>query len=385
MAKMRTKEETGMALHRAVPRVDIAELEDYHSRGLLDRGRHPRTDLSSWCYSSLAVNSRQWDRVTLMCRGLVTDGVGNVVARPFGKFFDYEEHMGPLPTGPYEVWEKVDGSLGVMYWMDDEPYVATRRSFRTKQSAVANRLLRSQYAGLWPSIDRDVTYVFEIVYPENPSVVRYDEERLVLLGTVDKATGQEFPPRDDQWPHLPEFFGIAGSDENPLHLKLLQEPNREGFVIRYTGSGLKLKVKFDDYLIANKHVFDTNAATIWRAMRGGVDGYADSIRHEAPAWFVDWVETTEATIRGWYDERLAAAAVDLRDILARRPGGDDRRWIAEQAKATKHPGLVMLLLDGKSTEKVWQDCRPAPVQYGEPIVRLDEWDGMHYHGLEDGQ
>ena len=48
-----------------------------------------------------------WDEITLQCRGLVTDNEGNVVARPFKKFFNIEEGK-HTPTEEFEVFEKME-------------------------------------------------------------------------------------------------------------------------------------------------------------------------------------------------------------------------------------------------------------------------------------
>ena len=98
--------------------------------------------------------------------------------------------MEHLPNEPFEVYEKLDGSLGILYWLGDEPYIATRGSFESPQAQIATELLRAyDLSGL----DRRRTYLFEIIYPENRIVVNYDDRReLVLLAIIDTATGREF-------------------------------------------------------------------------------------------------------------------------------------------------------------------------------------------------
>lgn len=53
----------------------------------------------------------------------------NRVARPFPKFFNLDEAIAngeQLPAEAFEVTEKLDGSLGILYWLDGEPRLATR-------------------------------------------------------------------------------------------------------------------------------------------------------------------------------------------------------------------------------------------------------------------
>ena len=66
-------------------------LEKYYKNGLLHRQLHPTLPLTIWNYSPKVQYEKLWDEITTQCRGLVTDSEGNVVARPFRKFFNYEE------------------------------------------------------------------------------------------------------------------------------------------------------------------------------------------------------------------------------------------------------------------------------------------------------
>lgn len=74
-----------------------------------------------------------WNHATLTCRGLIADSEGTILARPSTKFFNLEQ-VEQLPDEPFEVYEKLDGSLGILYWLDDEPYISTRGSFESPQS-----------------------------------------------------------------------------------------------------------------------------------------------------------------------------------------------------------------------------------------------------------
>jgi len=66
-------------------------LNDYKERGLLYSQIHPTLPLTIWNYTEKVQYESLWDEVTLSARGLVTDGNGRVVARPFSKFFNIEE------------------------------------------------------------------------------------------------------------------------------------------------------------------------------------------------------------------------------------------------------------------------------------------------------
>lgn len=89
--------------------------------GWITRKTHPTLPLSIYTYSRVCQYSRHWTPATLRCRGLIADDTtGAIVARPFDKFFNTAEHdLGydyapPLPDEPFEIYDKEDGSLGIL-------------------------------------------------------------------------------------------------------------------------------------------------------------------------------------------------------------------------------------------------------------------------------
>ena len=87
----------------------IETLEKYFEEGLLHKQVHPTLDLTIWNYSPKVQYEKLWDEITLQCRGLVTNSNGEVVARPFKKFFNYEE-LSPeqIPNEEYEVYDEYE-------------------------------------------------------------------------------------------------------------------------------------------------------------------------------------------------------------------------------------------------------------------------------------
>ena len=97
----------------------LPKLNKYHNDGLLYKQTHPTLPLTIWNYTPAVQYGEKWDEVTLQCRGLVTGTEGNVVARPFKKFFNLEENK-HTPTSDFEVFDKMDGSLGLMFKYNGE-------------------------------------------------------------------------------------------------------------------------------------------------------------------------------------------------------------------------------------------------------------------------
>ena len=100
---------------------DLNILNDYIERGLIIKQVHPTLPLSIYNYSRSCQYGGQWDDITLNCRGLVLDNEGNVIAKPFPKFFNYEEHTTEeIPNELFDVYEKMDGSLGICFYYERE-------------------------------------------------------------------------------------------------------------------------------------------------------------------------------------------------------------------------------------------------------------------------
>lgn len=79
--------------------VDVAEFERLVAEGYITERRHPTLPLRVYCYTKKTQYSRTWTPETRMARGLVTDDEGNVVARPFEKFYNVGEPGAPrCPT-----------------------------------------------------------------------------------------------------------------------------------------------------------------------------------------------------------------------------------------------------------------------------------------------
>ena len=193
-------------------------------------------------YTPRATYSRFWNPATLLCRGLIVDSAGRVVARPFPKFFNADEpDAPPVPDdAPMVVTDKLDGSLGIAYHHPDSGIrIATRGSLMSEQAAEATQIWADKYHHV--QFSRGITPLFEIIYPSNRVVVDYGDQRdLVLLAVIDIATGADLPLGCFDWPgpvatqhHFGSFTELARS------VSAGSETGKEGYVVRFdTGPGV---------------------------------------------------------------------------------------------------------------------------------------------------
>lgn len=321
-------------------------------------------------YAEKAVYGRTWNPTTLACRGLIYETVsGQVLARPWGKFFNYGETDADLPLDvPCEVTNKADGSLGILYGTGR---IATRGSFHSEQAEHATALYRQRYqengVDTWRR-DLDLTYLFEIVYPANRIVLDYgDLDDLVLLGAVHIDSGRTYGPEA-----LPEWPGprTAVMPATTLReaLALPDRPNAEGVVVRYPHDDLLVKIKQEDYKALHAIITNLNERAVWARLGAGET--AESIAALIPDEFHDWLRQVVDRLTGERDRILAEARAELGAVLAAT--APDRRAFAERAAHSPHRALLFLLLDGKDPlPSIWKGLRPTADNYARPTVLED--------------
>jgi T4 RnlA family RNA ligase len=272
---------------------NLEVLEEYIEKGLVIKQNHPTLPLSIYNYSRTCQYDGVWDDITLNCRGLVLDNEGNVIAKPFPKFFNYEEHKPEdIPNENFEVFEKMDGSLGIFFHYGGEWHMATRGSF-TSEQAIKGMEIAKKY-----NYDRfcvpGFTYLFEIIYPENRIVVDYGkEERLVLLGIMN-PNGEEIPYEeivDDGWDIVMKYK-TWGEDWKTLKKEISKD--NEGYVIRFSG-GMRMKIKGDEYVRLHRILTNFSTKDIWELLKNGED--LGPFLERVPDEFDDWVKRTAMNLR----------------------------------------------------------------------------------------
>jgi RNA ligase len=289
-----------------------------------------------------------------MTRGLILDKKGQIIARPFKKFFNLEEHTAvDIPQEPFEVYEKADGSLGILYWLNDQPCIATRGSFISEQALHATQLFGDRYGSVLAKLDRNVTYLFEIIYPSNRIVVDYGAmDDLVLLGVLDNQTGLDLPlPQNLGFPVITRHDGINDLGQ----LKNLEQENKEGFVIRFK-SGFRLKVKFSEYVRLHRIVTQTSSTVVWEHLASGQS--LEELLERVPDEFYAWVKQTKMELETQFNAILEEAKLAFKTFPTRKE-------TAAYFLTQKYPHVMFRLLDNKDpSELIWKMIKPV---YSKPF------------------
>ena len=93
----------------------MEQLEKLIKDGYISKRKHPTKDLWIYNYTNKTQWEKHWNDWTLRCRGLIMDEKYNIIARPFEKFFNLGEIDHDIPNLPFEVTEKMDGSLIIWF------------------------------------------------------------------------------------------------------------------------------------------------------------------------------------------------------------------------------------------------------------------------------
>jgi RNA ligase len=273
-------------------------INEYASKDLIKIGYHPTLDLFILNYTEKVQYENLWDDFLLQARGLVVNSEGNIVARPFRKFFNIEEGK-HTPTSEFDVYEKMDGSLIIVFWYDGGWVVASRGSFTSDQAIAAKKLLDTMNIN---SLSVGATYLFEYTSPWNRIVVNYGgEEKLTMLGAIDTDTGVEAPYSVLEFignhplgcDVVKRYYGVT--DYTKLKAAVLD--NAEGFVVRFS-NGDRMKVKGDEYVRLHKVMTNLSTTAIWEVLASG--GTMDTLLVDVPDEFYSKIKEYENSLRYSY-------------------------------------------------------------------------------------
>jgi len=253
-------------------------------------------DLVLYTYTELTTYEKYWNDFTRNSRGLILEkSTGQVVAKPFPKFFNLgempETQLPNLPNEAYKVYEKVDGSLGIIYFHKGWK-IATRGSFSSPQALKATELLK-KYELYY--LRTDCTFLVEIIYPDNKIVVNYKgEEKLVFLGGYENDTGKELIFEECPINGMESAKSYNYTINEMIELQKTLSKDQEGFVVRFE-SGLRLKIKGKEYLKIHKIISNLSPISFWETMIEGKvpKEYLVQIPEEFKKDFESIVETLE--------------------------------------------------------------------------------------------
>lgn len=295
------------------------------------------------------------------CRGLQLGlNTWDVYPRAFNRFFNYGELAGQdFDFSSAEVYDKIDGSLCILYWHP----TSQQWELRTRGTAFAENVAHDDKTSFRDlalralaleelqsiSLNRGYSWVFELVSPLNRVITYYPEPRLYLLAAFNNKTGEELE------------YGTALSDCLANNIRFAE-------VKRYAFSGInalldmarKLPKDQEGYVLrdsANRRLKVKNPAYVFMAKAYGnvhldptrlLDIAASGEMEEFIAYFPEYRIEIENIINR---ERLFLDTV--KSAYETLSHIDSRKDFAANALSFPFNGLLFMLRDGKSLDEIW--------------------------------
>lgn len=335
---------------------DLNAFEDMVKHGYLRKTEND--DLVLYGYTDQCTFERAWQtKYTRDARGIIFEKkTGRLVAKPFPKFFNLGEmeevSISNLPKEPYRVFEKADGSLGILYYYGGKWNVATRGSLNSEQAIKGAEILKKY---LTQYLDTGDTYLVEIIYPENKIIVDYKgEEKLVMLGGFSTHTQEEV-----EWAWLTDTCELIGMPfvkeyqytiDEMIALQRTLPKDEEGFVVRFQG-GTRVKIKGNEYMRIAKMISQMSPLSFWEAMEEGKVSrfYVQQLPEEFRAEYEPMIEKLEQQ----YTQVLLEIHADTQQLThidtSTKEGKKELGILVQSGKSMlKHPHAMFLYLGHNS-------------------------------------
>ena len=338
--------------------------------GYISERKHPECDYYIYNYTPKTQYDQKWNEDTTNCRGLILNSKGEIIAKPFPKFFnigEYNQHsnLGKIPNYNYfDIWNKMDGSLGILYRMPDGEFrMATRGSFESDQAIKGTKMFHNMFKDPDFIFADNYTYLFEIIYPENRIVVDYGiEEKLYLLAIKNNVCNEEMTYEElldfsDQF-NIPitQYYGRISYNRHAF-LKIegdIVEGN-EGFVLKFD-NGLRVKIKSEEYKRLHRLITGISNKSIWDLLRN--DQNIDELLDRVPDEFFNWVKDTVSNFNMNYESIEHSCEVIVKNCKFK-----DRKELAEcfLNKENKiYSNILFPMYDNKNYRQIiWKSLKPT--------------------------
>lgn len=210
------------------------------------------------------------DPIVQEARGIIIDtNKLQVVCWPFRKFGNYSEsYADNIDWSSARVQEKIDGSI-IKLWFnkDTDKWVWSTNGViyasKTSNSLGFNflDLIKStvNYSKIdFDNLNKDLTYIFELVSPNNQIVIKYDIPKLYHIGTRNNLSGVEL--NVDINIDKPMEYKLTSLEDCIVAVGKLNSNNcvdHEGFVVvdKYWN---RVKVKSPEYFLLHKITTNDN-------------------------------------------------------------------------------------------------------------------------------
>ncbi|MCY9757723.1 AAA family ATPase [Paenibacillus alvei] len=250
-------------------------------------------NIYSYNFTRKAFNDKIWDDINIKARGLfINKNTKEIVSRSYNKFFNVNERsftkLNALADNlvfPVQVYDKPNGYLGTVgYDSESDSLVFTSKSTNKGDHAGWLKDLFIKQVGYFgvESIKQDlkdmnVNLVFEVVkVKEDPHIIEYEEDRLVLLDLVNRTV---------QYSKLPYSDVVRFASHYGLEYKKLMHTfeNWTEFYFWYRDVTADFSIKDEGFVIEDSVGFMTKIKlpyySFWKQFRSIKDKFAKRREH----------------------------------------------------------------------------------------------------------
>jgi RNA ligase len=292
------------------------------------------------------------------CRGLIFDLGGNLISRPFQKFFNIHEreetHINNLDmTQPHVILEKMDGSMVRPLVIGGVCMLGTKMGLTEVGDQASELLTDVQRKWLAAQYHMGKTPLLEFISPDNKIVVRYSHSDLVLLGVRDNLLGTYTMPMDSPFTVVETYSNVEGNWDEYI-TRVRGETDREGDIIRFN-DGHMTKLKNEWYVrihrIKDRTRTDRNILNV--IIHEEIDDVVPSLDSQDAKTIRDYESKFEIQLQSTLD-RIEGLVLIARTVYA----GDKKRVAQEFVPNLIHKQdarFIFYAMDGKSVRPLMID------------------------------
>ena len=344
-------------------KINKEKLEEEIKKRNITKRKHPKYPLYVLNYSPECTYSKKWNKITKKCRGLIIDNDYNIIARPFKKFFNYQElikdnKLGTIPkNNNFIIQEKIDGSLIILFNWQNEWLISTRGSFESEQVKYTKKYLLPKYN--LDKLDNNITYLLETVYPQNRIVVDYGKkESLYLLSGIETQTGKELNNKEllkicsETNFNKVSTYSFNNINDILSYMKKNKGDNQEGYVLKWE-NGFRIKLKYEKYCELHKIITGLNPKSIWQSL---LDNTYIEYEKSIPEELFDYFNSIRLDLQKKFEQIYYDSYEYYNNIYSPEKS---RKELAEQFKNYKYPNILFSILDNKDFSKnIWKILKP---------------------------
>ncbi|MBR8829005.1 MAG: T4 RnlA family RNA ligase [Gomphosphaeria aponina SAG 52.96 = DSM 107014] len=322
------------------------------------------------CLKYSQIDSPLGEKVVQQCRGIILDEAQNwqIVSYSYNKFFNYGEvHAAQIDWSQATVYDKLDGSLMVLYFYDGQWQVQSSGTpDATGNVGDFNLTFAQLFWQVWQSLgyqlpqETDYCFSFELMTPYNRIVVKQESKKIVLHGVRNVLTLKEEKPAvwgsKYAW-EVVKSFPLSNWTEIIKAAAELDPMDAEGYIVCDSEFN-RVKVKSPQY-VAIAHLRE-NFST-----RRMLEIILNNEGDEFLSYFPEWTEFYEKIIAQYNKavQEIEAVYQQYKDIPVQKD-------FALAIKHLPYAGILFALRAGKSSS-VKESLRQTSIPKVEQLLGIE--------------